>query len=85
MDSSFRSKSFISLFILTSLLYLNSAKPAQALEECYNSIPVVLSGAVSDPSGIDWGTLTITVNGETPEGVLTNMLRGEWTAALCAD
>ena len=85
MDSSFRSKSFISLFILTSLLYLNSAKPAQALEECYNSIPVVLSGAVSDPSGIDWGTLTITVNGETPEGVFTNTLTGEWTATFSSD
>ncbi len=57
-------------------------RPALALEECYNSTPVVVTGAVSDPSGIDWGTLTVTVNGETPEGIFTNTLTGEWTATF---
>ena len=82
MDPRFTPKFFIPFFLIAFLLYLSSAKPSQALEECYNSIPVVLSGAVSDPSGIDWGTLAITVNGKTPEGAFTNTLTGEWTATF---
>ncbi|UCD85399.1 MAG: hypothetical protein JSU92_04170, partial [Deltaproteobacteria bacterium] len=82
MGSRFISKFSLPLYLFTLILFIGSSKPAQALEECYNSIPVVLSGAVSDLSGIDWGTLTITVNGETPEGVFTNTLTGEWTATF---
>ncbi|UCD85250.1 MAG: chitobiase/beta-hexosaminidase C-terminal domain-containing protein, partial [Deltaproteobacteria bacterium] len=82
MGSRFISKFPFPLYLFIFILSIGSAKPAQALEECYNSIPVVLSGAVSDPSGIDWSTLAITVNGATPEGVFTNTLTGEWTATF---
>ena len=70
----------IPAIVFLSVLLLG--RPALALEECYNSTPVVVTGTVSDPSGIDWSTLTVMVNGETPEGIFTNTLTGEWTATF---
>jgi hypothetical protein len=80
MDSSFRSKSFISLFILTFLLFLCSAKPALALEEgeCLNTSTVVITGSITDSSGIS--EIIVTVDGSTPSAF--NIDNGNWTATF---
>ena len=80
MDSSFSLKSFVSLFVLAFLLHLNSAKPAQALEEgdCFNSSTVVITGSITDSSGIS--EITVTVDGSTPSAFYID--NGNWTATF---
>ncbi len=80
MDSNFSLKSLIFLFLLTFLLYLNSAKPAQALDQgdCFNSSTVVITGSITDTSGIS--EIIVTVDGSTPSDF--DIDSGNWTATF---
>jgi hypothetical protein len=80
MDLSFRSKPFISLFFLTFLLFLSSAKPALALEQgdCFNSSTVVITGSITDTSGISG--IAVTVDGSTP--FFFDINDGDWVAVF---
>ncbi|UCD84773.1 MAG: IPT/TIG domain-containing protein [Deltaproteobacteria bacterium] len=78
--SSIKCKSFIPLSLLTIFFYLGSAKPAQALEEgyCFNSSTVVVTGSITDSSGIS--EIIVTVDGATPSDF--NIDNGNWTATF---
>ncbi len=80
MDSSFSLKSSIPLFFLTFLLFLGSGKPVQALEEgdCFNSSTVVITGSITDSSGIS--EIIVTVDGSTPSAF--DIDNGNWTATF---
>lgn len=80
MDLSFRLKSFIFLFFLTFLLCMNSAKTVQALEEgdCFNNSTVVITGSITDVSGIS--EIIVTVDGVTPSAF--DIDNGNWTATF---
>lgn len=83
MGSSFRLKFFISFFLLTFLLYLGSVEPAQALSngDCFNTTPVVVSGRITDPSGVVWGLVSVVVN-DTTRPFSYDPGSGDWTATL---
>ena len=80
MGSSFKSKFFLSLFILSFFFYLTSGKPAQALEEgdCFNTIPVVVTGSITDASGIS--EINVTVDGSPPSAF--DIDNGNWIASF---
>jgi hypothetical protein len=59
---------------------VNIIFPINGSPVCTNQ--VLVTGTVSDPSGIYWSTLTIMVNGETPGGIFTNTLTGAWMATF---
>ncbi len=80
MDSTFRLKFSISLFVLSFLLFLSSGKTAQALDEgdCFNSSTVVITGSITDSSGIS--KIDVTVDGSPPS--VFNIDNGNWTATF---
>ncbi len=80
MDSSFSLKSFISLFVLICLFCLVFTKPALALEEgdCFNTSTVVITGSITDASGIS--EIIVTVDGSTPSAF--DIDNGNWTATF---
>ncbi len=80
MGSRFISKFPLSLFLLTFLLYLGSAKPAQALEEgdCFNTTTVVVTGSITDVSGIS--EINVTVDSSPPAAF--DYGSGNWTATF---
>ncbi|UCD85551.1 MAG: hypothetical protein JSU92_05005, partial [Deltaproteobacteria bacterium] len=80
MGSRFIFKFSLPLFLFTLLFYLGSAKPAQALEQgdCFNSSTVVITGSITDSSGIS--EIIVTVDGSTPSAF--NIDNGNWTATF---
>ncbi|UCD85222.1 MAG: hypothetical protein JSU92_03250 [Deltaproteobacteria bacterium] len=80
MYSSVRFNLFISFFLFTLLFSLGSLSPAQALEEgnCFNSTTVVITGSITDASGIS--ETTVTVDGATPSAF--DIDSGNWTATF---
>ena len=80
MGLRFISKFPLPLYLFTLLLYLGSAKPAQALEEgdCFNNSTVVITGSITDSSGIS--DIDVTVDGSPPSAF--NIDNGNWTATF---
>ncbi len=72
---------YIPFFLLYFLLF---APPAFALSEgdCLSSLPLIVTGSVTDSSGIDPSSVTVTVDGATPDEFYYDPDSGQWTATF---
>jgi hypothetical protein len=72
---------YIPFFLLYFLLF---ASPASALSEgdCLNSLPLIVTGSVTDSNGIDPSSVMVTVDGTTPDEFYYDSVSGQWTATF---
>ena len=80
MASSTTSRFPLILFAFSFIFYLSTVIPAQALEDgdCFNNPTVVITGSITDSSGIS--EIIVTVDGSTPSAF--NIDNGNWTATF---
>ncbi len=66
------------------LILIYPAQPAHGLQEgnCLTSNTVVVTGTVSDPSGIDPASVMVTIDGITPKFFSYDGLSGAWSATF---
>ncbi|UCD85242.1 MAG: hypothetical protein JSU92_03350 [Deltaproteobacteria bacterium] len=80
MGSRFISKFSLPLYLFIYILFIGSVKPVQAIEEgdCFNTSTVVITGSITDSSGIS--EIEVTVDGSPPSSF--NIDNGNWTATF---
>ncbi|UCD85029.1 MAG: hypothetical protein JSU92_02245 [Deltaproteobacteria bacterium] len=77
-------KYFLTLItVCLVLISYNTSAIALSEGDCINTSPVVLTGTITDASGIDPDSVVVMVDGSTPgPGQFTYTTTGEWTATF---